>query len=408
MLRPFEVRSFRFQWPADLLTSWAFEMETLILGWYVLVETGSVFLLTLFGSLQFLGTLLAPFFGVAGDRLGRRKTLCAMRAFYAVLACVIMTLGLLGLLRPVHVFPVAFLAGLVRPSDIVMRNALIGDTIAPVSLINALGLSRMTFDTARIAGALVGAGLFAVLGIGPAYIAVAGFYFLSFGLTLGVSGTHPGREAAMGTLGAAKRSPWASRRADLRDGLVYAWNTPAVFGLLLFAFLVNLTAIPLSHGLLPFVAREIYMIDETGLSHLVAGFSGGALIGSTIMAVGGGHKRSSRFMIAYIIAWFILLGVFAQLETKSAGLVALVGTGVFYSLAMISLSGALLRAVSAEFRSRVMGIRMLAVYGLPVGLLATSPMIAWIGFAATATLYLAIGIVFTVVVAYRWRNHLWH
>jgi hypothetical protein len=33
------VRSFRFQWPADLLTSWAFEMEALILGWYVLVTT---------------------------------------------------------------------------------------------------------------------------------------------------------------------------------------------------------------------------------------------------------------------------------------------------------------------------------------------------------------------------------
>ncbi len=47
-LAPFRVRNYRFQWPADLLTSWAFEMETLILGWYVLVETGSVLLLTLF------------------------------------------------------------------------------------------------------------------------------------------------------------------------------------------------------------------------------------------------------------------------------------------------------------------------------------------------------------------------
>ena len=33
MLAPFATRSFRFQWPADLLTSWAFEMETIILGW---------------------------------------------------------------------------------------------------------------------------------------------------------------------------------------------------------------------------------------------------------------------------------------------------------------------------------------------------------------------------------------
>ena len=41
---PFRVRNFRYRWPADLLTSWAFEMEALILGWYILVETGSVVL----------------------------------------------------------------------------------------------------------------------------------------------------------------------------------------------------------------------------------------------------------------------------------------------------------------------------------------------------------------------------
>ena len=39
---PFKVRSFRFQWPADLAASLAFEMEILVLGWYVLVESGSV------------------------------------------------------------------------------------------------------------------------------------------------------------------------------------------------------------------------------------------------------------------------------------------------------------------------------------------------------------------------------
>ena len=35
-LAPFRIRNYRFQWPADLLTSWAFEMEMIILGWYVL------------------------------------------------------------------------------------------------------------------------------------------------------------------------------------------------------------------------------------------------------------------------------------------------------------------------------------------------------------------------------------
>src|SRR5206468_10701616 len=83
MLAPFATRSFRFQWPADLLTSWAFEMETIILGWYVLVETGSVLWLTLFGAAQYLGTLIAPLYGVVGDRLGHKSLLLGMRATYA-------------------------------------------------------------------------------------------------------------------------------------------------------------------------------------------------------------------------------------------------------------------------------------------------------------------------------------
>ena len=69
-LAPFQSRSFRFQWPADLCTAWALEMETLVLGWYVLVETESVLLLTLFGSLQFVGTLISPMLGVLGIASG--------------------------------------------------------------------------------------------------------------------------------------------------------------------------------------------------------------------------------------------------------------------------------------------------------------------------------------------------
>src|SRR5438105_6737578 len=93
MLAPFGVRGFRFQWPADLLTSWAFEMETIILGWYVLVETGSVLWLTAFGASQYLGTLIAPLYGVVGDRLGHKSLLLGMRAAYAVFASILLLLA---------------------------------------------------------------------------------------------------------------------------------------------------------------------------------------------------------------------------------------------------------------------------------------------------------------------------
>ena len=171
-LAPFRIRNYRFQWPADLLTSWAFEMETLILGWYVLVETGSVLLLTVFASLGYIGTLVAPMFGVVGDRIGHRDLLAMMRATYAVLATVLMTLALSGHLTPIFVFVVAALMGIVRPSDLGVRGALVANIMPHDQLIGAISISRTTMDTARITGALSGAGLFAALGMGPAYVAI--------------------------------------------------------------------------------------------------------------------------------------------------------------------------------------------------------------------------------------------
>ncbi len=400
---PFQARSFRFQWPADLLTSWAFEMETLILGWYVLVETESVLLLTVFASLQFLGTLVSPMFGVLGDRVGRRVVLCSMRAAYACLATVLMTLGLSGALEPAHVFAVAFLAGLVRPSDLVLRYVLIGDTMPGSRLVSAMGFSRTTQDTARIAGALAGAGLFATLGIGVAYVFVVAFYAMSFALTLGVATGYVGH-----TGGRADAAPRQSRWRELGEGLAYVWNTPKVLALIWLAFLVNLTAYPFSMGLLPYVAKDIYGIDETGLGHLVAGIAGGALIGSIAMVLTGGRRHSTRWMLVNILIWYALLAVFARTETMAGGFVTLVLMGVAQSMAMISMASALLRAASDRFRARVMGVRMLAVYGLPIGLLSSGQAIERFGFAATVWIGVAVGAVFIALVAYRWRAAIWH
>jgi hypothetical protein len=50
---------------------------------------------------------------------------------------------------------------------------------------------------------------------------------------------------------------------------------------------------------------------------------------------------------------------------------------------------------------------MLAIYGNLPGLLISAPLIASIGFALTATLYCAIGLAFTLLIAVRWRAHLW-
>ena len=218
-LAAFRTPSFRFQWPADLATSLAMEMEILILGWYILVETGSVVKLTLYGALVFVGTFCAPMYGVLGDRIGHRFVLTGMRAVYVLLAGSILTLAYSGHLTPSLVLVIAGIVGFVRPADQGMRAALVAETMPSELLPAAMGVSRTTSDMARIFGALTGAGLFVALGMAPAYVVVSSLYLIGMTLTLA---TGARSATALGSVPALHTSPWR----DLHEGLLYVWQRP--------------------------------------------------------------------------------------------------------------------------------------------------------------------------------------
>jgi hypothetical protein len=399
MLAPFRVRSFRFQFPGDLATSWGIEMENLVLGWYILVETGSVLALTVFWALLYVGTLLAPIFGMLGDRFSHRAVLCGMRAAYAILGSIVAVLALFGTLRPAYVMLIATLSGLIRPSDQGMRNALVAATMPAETLMATMGVSRTTSDSARIVGALSGAGLFAAFGLGPVYLAIAAFYLIGFGLTLGVSSGRPLASAD----GAARLSLWR----DLKEGLAYIWDTPSSLAAMWLAFLVNLTAFPLTSGLLPYVARNVYRSDETGLGMLIACFSFGSLLGSIAISLAGRSLRPARMMILFALGWYAALLVFVQMQNPVSGRMALVIAGFTQSLSLVPMSVLLLHSAGERFRGRVMGVRMLAIYGVPIGLLAAGGLIDLVGFGVTASLYCLVGGALTLVIALRWRADLW-
>ncbi len=386
------------------MNSWGFEMETLILGWYILSETNSVILLTIFGALRFIGTLISPWFGLAGDRWGRRKLMYFMRSFMMLLSVIIMILGLLDTLNPYHVFVISFFAGLVQPSDIVMRNALIGDSIPATMIMNATSVAKTAQDAARLFGALMGAGMFSAFGLGFAYISVVIVYFLSVILTMGVSRVHPRID---GTDNSYKIPERKSQLREFKEGLIYIRNSPSVMAILCLAFLANLTVFPVSHGLMPFVAKDILFIDENGLGHLLAAFAIGSLLGSFILAWIGNQKYSNKLMLINLVAWYVMLVIFAQAESKEMALVILVLIGITHSLAIVSMAVALLGVTDQMVRGRVIGVRMLAVYGIPLGLLASGFLVETLGFTAFVGIYATIGIVLTIIIGLKWRSVIW-
>ena len=95
------------------------------------------------------------------------------------------------------------------------------------------------------------------------------------------------------------------------------------------------------------------------------------------------------------------------MATLRGGAVLLAIVGFAQSFCMVTLAVVLMRLADARFRGRVMGVRMLAIYGLPVGLLMSGVLIDHVGFRATATLYALLGLAFTLLLAAYWRADLW-
>ena len=395
-LAPFGVRSFRFQWSADMLTSWALEMETILLAWHILVETKSVVMLTMFGALQYLGTLMAPVLGVTAQRVGVKKTYCALRLAYTLLAAVTMTLALTGVLMPWQVFVIGACISVIRPADLVLRYTLLGESMPSNNIIGATSVSRTTQDSARVFGALTGAALAAWLGMANAYIAIAGFYGCALMLSLQVAGKPGSRESrAASTLG------------DLSNGLVYVWQTPHLRAAMTVAFLVNLCAFPLTNSLLPAVAKDVYHTDQRGLSYLAASFAFGALMGSILLTRIGYRLPSARTMIIFCGVWYMMTLLFAQMPGFTGGIPMIMLAGCAQSMSMVPLSAMLLRTTKEGFRGHVMGTRTLMIYGVPIGLLVAGPLIADYGYRVTATAYCVFGLACTALIAWHWRDHIW-
>src|SRR6185503_19947149 len=308
-------------------------------------------------------------------------------------AGLLLLLAATGWLTPGWVLLIAGLNGIFRPNDLVMRTSLIGETIPPAELMGAVGLSRATMDSARVGGALAGAGLSTFLGLPFTYCVVTTCYLAGLALTLGGARSSALPEARL-----------AARWRELKDGLVHVFTTPRLLAPMWLAFLINLTAYPASGGLLPYVARTVYQVDATGLGWLVASFSLGGLLGSVTMVTTGGGRRPERITLIYTAVWYALLLGFGHLQSVGPAVIVLLAAGFVQNVAMISMTTTLITGAGDRFRGRVMGVRTLAVYGLPLGLMASGALIQRIGYPLTIT---ATGLLFTLLIGIKWRASMW-
>src|SRR5262249_47357268 len=144
-----------------------------------------------------------------------------------------------------------------------------------------------------------------------------------------------------------------------------------------------------------------------GLACLVASFPRAAPCPPATIAATGGSRQPARFPLVGSALWYPFLLVFAHLKNLELGLVVLFAAGFAQSVAMISMTADLLGTSGHRFRGRVMGVRMLAVYGLPLGLMLAGALIDRLGFSLTVPMLVTARLRSPILTGLIWRPSLW-
>ncbi|MCZ6538911.1 MAG: MFS transporter [Chloroflexi bacterium] len=409
--RSLRYGDYRFVWSSEALNLWASEMETIVLAIFVLRETGSPLLVGLIGALKFGGTLLGPIYGLMVDRFDRKRLQVGVRVIGLSLAGFLRLLIVKGALELWHAYVIVSVGSTVRMLDIVLVQTLTADVVPARSLHGAIGLSRISLDGARVAGSLAGGVIFEVLGLNWAYVMITVIYLLAtlasvkigrrkvITGTVGFSGEQSGQAERSGRPG---RSGPPGMRAGLSEGLRHVMRSDVLPGLIFFSFLIELSAFPIVNGLMTVIGDELYGLGGAGIGLLAAAASGGALLGALTL----GSKRNigspTRLMVLGSIAWHVLMLVLALSLPLWLFSLILIVWGFSGGMTFVAMVVGLLRAAPAEFRGRVMGIRTLGIYGLPIGLLLGGWIAEEVGAQAMIGVLGGIGLTATLIAAIVW------
>lgn len=387
----------RNYWPywAGNVASWGgLGLADVLLLFLVYTSTGSALAVAYVGIAASIPVVAVGLpVGVLVDRVDRRMLLIITGFLQAgILAIVPISLALVGFQLDVVLILVFLLetaTAVFRPS----ATSILPSLVSSATLDDANGLLQASTAVASTVGAGTAPVLLAAGGIYASF-AFCGVVFLLSGFVMTrihspVTGplTHPGglrRPSVMGDLRAAFQYLFAHRAlleltlVSVALGFFLALSTP-----FLVVYTVNVLAAP-----------------AAAFGYLVAGFSGGFLVGSVSMGRLGIVRRFGWTLIATLLTGGALYGILALVPMFDVAGVALVTLGVMFGLITTAFFSLVQRIVPAGLLGRYLSIdETIGLAMTPVGILAGGLLTDFYG-VRLAFAVAAVGLGATGVIAY--------
>ncbi len=387
--RHYNYRLYFFGQVVSISGTW---MQSVAQAWFVVQYTHSPLAVGILAVCQFGPYGLFGLFGGAiADRIDQRKVLMGTQAAFMVTAGLLAGLTLSGHATVWEIYVLAGVTGMITVLDTPVRQAFTIQMVGRDELPNAVALNSSLFNASRIVGPAIAGGLIAVAGVGICFLINALSYL-----------------AVLAALWLMRVYQLFPVRRDERhqnllrgslEGLKFAWSRPVIRSVL--AMMLVIATISINFNvLLPVLASRTLDSGPEIFGILSALFGFGALVGALFSASLG---RASRHTMLVGAAVFSVSEIgLAPLHVAWAAGLALVVTGIAFTLYSSQANATLQLAVTDQMRGRVLGIYGYVFFGTaPLGGLLAG----WLAQeGGTQLAFLVAGLVGVAATIYGWAD----
>lgn len=383
----FGVPSYRFFWIARVLTSLAYQMLGVAIGWQMYALTRSTFYLGMVGLAQFAPLLLLTLVvGHVADRFDRRRILTICRAVEGVVCVGLAAATWTHHISPTGIFCAVALVGAARAFENPSNQALVPNLVPGEMVAQAIAWSSSANQTASILGPALGGFLY-VAGAQVPYACSGCLFLVASGLSLGIE---------LWVSGVPKSSVTAT---SMFLGIRYIRDHKNILG----AISLDLFAVLLggATALLPAYAQDVLRTGPWGLGLLRLSPAIGALTTSVVLARYPIRKHAGMRMFLAVMVFGLATVAFALSRSIWLSMALLIVLGSADVMSVVVRSTLVQMETPDAMRGRVSAVNTLFIgTSNQLGEFESGMTASWFGLIPATIL----GGVGSIVVALVWMR----
>jgi MFS family permease len=358
---------FRRLWVVGLVAFAVRWLEMLVVGVFVYQHTGSAFTVALMTLLRMLPmALFGAVIGALAERLERRSALIAIVLSMLTTSLCLAALAYAGRLAVWHLAVASFCNGIAWAADNPVRRVMIGEVVGHERMSAAMAVDVGANNASRMLGPTIGGLLLAVSGIAGALTVSVLCYAVALVAALRVRHSNSLAPAsAVGTV-----------LARMIEGLLLVRRDRKLIAILTITVIYNVFGWPFT-AMIPVIGQDNLQLGASGIGALASMDGIGAFCGSIAIALYARPVHYARLYIGGVVAYLVMLIVFALAPNVPLAGAALLFTGVSNAAFSVMQATLIYLSAPAEMRSRMYGVLSVCIGVGPLGFL-------WLGMLADA------------------------